>query len=335
MLPDAGDREELQGVARQVDVRPVSDDRGSVTIGADQHHPAEGRPGPDQPRRARGRHRRRRPAQRGAEAAEDRDHGPEVCRIDRRHGPVGGQTATSATMRVRARHHPAVPRPRHPSERFDPLAKTPRTWTGARTPSGLKRVRQAERRRDILQPRRSAAKTYVANALSVATHGADPRGRRDGSRRRPRGPRSRGEDRRDPRERGRAPQVAPDPEVQRRDRWRRRPDLGSRREDDVEGPGREGGQGPDRGRQGQQGKGRPDGGRQGPRGGLEDGSCRGGRRGDGDRRRGDRDAEGDDREGRGQGGDEEGAGQGDATAKAPPPKATAKKAPAKKAAAKS
>jgi DNA-binding protein HU-beta len=54
------------------------------------------------------------------------------------------------------------------------LAKTPRTWTGARTPSGLKRVRQAERRRDILQPRRSAAKTYVANALSIATHDADP-----------------------------------------------------------------------------------------------------------------------------------------------------------------
>jgi ribosomal protein S20 len=54
------------------------------------------------------------------------------------------------------------------------LAKTPRTWTGARTPSGLKRVRQAERRRDILQPRRSAAKTYVANALSVATRDADP-----------------------------------------------------------------------------------------------------------------------------------------------------------------
>ncbi len=54
------------------------------------------------------------------------------------------------------------------------MAKTPRTWTGARTPSGLKRVRQAERRRDILQPRRSAAKTYVATALSVATHDTDP-----------------------------------------------------------------------------------------------------------------------------------------------------------------
>jgi DNA-binding protein HU-beta len=54
------------------------------------------------------------------------------------------------------------------------LAKTPRTWTGARSPSGLKRVRQAERRRAILQPRRSAAKTFVAAALSVATHDADP-----------------------------------------------------------------------------------------------------------------------------------------------------------------
>jgi ribosomal protein S20 len=50
------------------------------------------------------------------------------------------------------------------------LAKTPRTWTGARTPSGLKRVRQADRRHEILQPRRTAAKTYVAKALDVATH---------------------------------------------------------------------------------------------------------------------------------------------------------------------
>jgi ribosomal protein S20 len=54
------------------------------------------------------------------------------------------------------------------------LAKTPRSWTGARSPSGLKRVRQAERRHDILQPRRSAAKTFVSTALSVATADADP-----------------------------------------------------------------------------------------------------------------------------------------------------------------
>ncbi len=57
------------------------------------------------------------------------------------------------------------------------MAKTPRTWTGARNPSGLKRVRQAERRREVLQPRRSAAKTYVTKALAVATtpeDGIDP-----------------------------------------------------------------------------------------------------------------------------------------------------------------
>jgi len=57
------------------------------------------------------------------------------------------------------------------------LAKTPRTWTGARTPSGLKRVRQAARRHEVLGPRRSAAKTYVAKALTLAANpveGSDP-----------------------------------------------------------------------------------------------------------------------------------------------------------------
>ena len=57
------------------------------------------------------------------------------------------------------------------------MAKTPRTWTGARTPSGLKRVRQAARRHEVLGPRRSAAKTYVAKALTLAAtpvEGQDP-----------------------------------------------------------------------------------------------------------------------------------------------------------------
>ena len=49
------------------------------------------------------------------------------------------------------------------------MAKTPRGWTGARTPSAIKRVRQAERRRAINQPRRSEAKTYATNAIKVAT----------------------------------------------------------------------------------------------------------------------------------------------------------------------
>ena len=53
------------------------------------------------------------------------------------------------------------------------MARTPRTWTGARTPSGLKRVRQAEARHAVLQPRRTAAKTYVAKALTAATHPTD------------------------------------------------------------------------------------------------------------------------------------------------------------------
>ena len=53
------------------------------------------------------------------------------------------------------------------------MAKTPRTWTGARTPSGLKRVRQANRRHEVLGPRRSAAKTYVAKTLSSVAVSAD------------------------------------------------------------------------------------------------------------------------------------------------------------------
>ena len=74
-------------------------------------------------------------------------------------------------MRVRAVTAPwRLPISSFRSCEVRPLAKTPRTWTGARTPSGLKRVRQAERRREILQPRRTAAKTYVAKALDVATH---------------------------------------------------------------------------------------------------------------------------------------------------------------------
>jgi ribosomal protein S20 len=53
------------------------------------------------------------------------------------------------------------------------LAKTPRGWTGARTPSAIKRVRQAERRAAINQPRRSAAKTYVANAVKIGSGAAE------------------------------------------------------------------------------------------------------------------------------------------------------------------
>lgn len=50
------------------------------------------------------------------------------------------------------------------------MATKPRGWTGARTPSALKRVRTAARRETINGPRRSAAKTFVATALRVAAH---------------------------------------------------------------------------------------------------------------------------------------------------------------------
>ncbi|HTK43798.1 MAG TPA: 30S ribosomal protein S20 [Patescibacteria group bacterium] len=53
------------------------------------------------------------------------------------------------------------------------MARTPRKWTGARSPSGLKRVRSSERRHEVLGPRRAAAKTMVRNAVEVATSPGD------------------------------------------------------------------------------------------------------------------------------------------------------------------
>jgi len=53
------------------------------------------------------------------------------------------------------------------------LARTPRKWTGARSPSGLKRVRSSERRHEILGPRRAAAKTLVRSAIDAATSPGD------------------------------------------------------------------------------------------------------------------------------------------------------------------
>jgi ribosomal protein S20 len=53
------------------------------------------------------------------------------------------------------------------------LARTPRKWTGARSPSGLKRVRSSERRHEILGPRRAAAKTLVRSAIDAAMNPGD------------------------------------------------------------------------------------------------------------------------------------------------------------------
>jgi ribosomal protein S20 len=48
------------------------------------------------------------------------------------------------------------------------VAHSARGWTGARTPSGKKRVRQAERREAINAPRRSKAKTLVSKTVKIA-----------------------------------------------------------------------------------------------------------------------------------------------------------------------
>lgn len=53
------------------------------------------------------------------------------------------------------------------------MARTPRKWTGARSPSGLKRVRTSERRHEVLGPRRAAAKTLVKSAIDLATNPGD------------------------------------------------------------------------------------------------------------------------------------------------------------------
>ena len=53
------------------------------------------------------------------------------------------------------------------------MARTPRKWTGARSPGGLKRVRSSERRHEVLGPRRAAAKTLVRTAIDVATSPGD------------------------------------------------------------------------------------------------------------------------------------------------------------------
>lgn len=53
------------------------------------------------------------------------------------------------------------------------MARTPRKWTGARSPSGLKRVRSSEARHEVLGPRRATAKTLVKAAVDVATNPGD------------------------------------------------------------------------------------------------------------------------------------------------------------------
>jgi small subunit ribosomal protein S20 len=53
------------------------------------------------------------------------------------------------------------------------VARTARTWKGARTPSALKRVRQALRRRGVNRRTRSEAKTLVQRASEIALGRSD------------------------------------------------------------------------------------------------------------------------------------------------------------------
>ena len=190
------------------------------------------------------------------------------------------------------------------------MAKTPRTWTGARTPSGLKRVRNARRRHEVLQPRRTAAKTYVAKALTAATNpsdGIDPQ-------------QALAEALSALDHAAKAGAIHPNAAARRKSRLTikinaavggapcraRRPG----REDDRQGRGPEGREGTHRRVEGRQGQGRADGRRQGPGraepdrprhlGRVGDGGCPG----DGSAEEGDNDAvqgrcpEEDDRDGR-------------------------------------
>lgn len=53
------------------------------------------------------------------------------------------------------------------------MARTARTWKGARTPSALKRVRQSLRRRAVNRRTRSETKTLVQRASDIALGRAD------------------------------------------------------------------------------------------------------------------------------------------------------------------
>lgn len=59
------------------------------------------------------------------------------------------------------------------------MAHSQRGWTGARTPSAIKRVRQTERRRVINQPRRTTAKTLITKAMSAVSDAATNGGSTD------------------------------------------------------------------------------------------------------------------------------------------------------------
>ena len=87
--------------------------------------------------------------------------------------PPAQEQPFPATIRGRAAAVSSLARARQvistDQNRGTNVAHSPRGWTGTRTPSAIKRVRQAERRAEINRPRQSKAKTLVAKSLKVAT----------------------------------------------------------------------------------------------------------------------------------------------------------------------
>ena len=104
--------------------------------------------------------RRRRPGRAGLARV-----GPLAC------GLALGYHSCSRSHRGQCGLPAAVRADHQPDRGQSTLAHSSRGWTGARTPQALKRVRQSTRRNAILQPRRSAAKTEVKDALAAAAAG--------------------------------------------------------------------------------------------------------------------------------------------------------------------
>ena len=210
--------------------RPTSDRAHDQNGG--EHHP-----GPDHPAGA-GRRDGGPPPSRWRRPCDPRSRSlGEVCRGSTR--PLSGSRATG---------HPVLPSAFAPGVSLrvavasrpnclsSPITEVRPVGQDAPHPAGVpapRRVSSAsvrsQRRHEVLGPRRTAAKTYVAKALTLAaTPGRGACTPAVALLDALSGARSRGQGRRHPPERRCAPQVAPRPQGQRGPRWGPCPDLGPR-----------------------------------------------------------------------------------------------------------
>ena len=256
---------------------------GSADDDADDHHPGEDDPRAEHPARARGAEGGGGPQHGGAEAADDRGHARSLrgcaCRPSpgadrRRRRPVlPSAFAPGARPVPRAVDHPITTEVRLPWPRRPAPGRAP-----ARRRDSSASVRP-QRRHEVLQPRRSAAKTYVAKALRAAAAPAESTVEPTVALAEALSALDRA---------AKAGAIHPNAAARRKSRLTRKVNaaLGGaqvqtarpRHEDDRQGRGAEGRQGPHRRRQGRQGQGRPDRRRQGPRRAEQDRPRRGRRR---------------------------------------------------------